>query len=259
MCRLATYIGSSIPLEALLLRPDYGLMEQSWAPREMREGKLNADGYGFGWFNADGHPAAYRNPMPIWTDPNLQPLAHSLSATQWFANVRSATLSLDVSHANTQPFTDERFIFLHNGYLREFSQRVRRELRSTVNGAIEAGIHGTTDSEHLFALFRHIHAEDPASSIPDIFAKLCKITDKILDGASALMNIVIGDGTKVYCLRHAINGECPSLYFNLNDENFPGGQLVASEPLTTSDFWEPVPVHHIFVMDGANDPQIIPL
>jgi len=125
MCRLAIYIGPQLSLENLLLKPEYGLMEQSWGPKEMNEGKLNADGYGFAWFNNGNQPASYRNPMPIWTDINLESLARTLTASQWFANVRSATVGLDVSHANTQPFTDEKFIYLHNGYIKDFKINYR--------------------------------------------------------------------------------------------------------------------------------------
>ena len=45
---MAAYIGPEITLRDLMLEPAYGLMEQSWGPREMKEGRLNADGYGFG-------------------------------------------------------------------------------------------------------------------------------------------------------------------------------------------------------------------
>lgn len=161
MCRLAVYMGPEIALEQLLLHPAHSLMQQSWGPLEMREGKLNADGYGFGWFNQDARPASYTNPMPIWTDPNLPALARTLSSPQWLANVRSATRCSDVSHANTQPFTDDTFIFLHNGYIKDFALTLRHWIRCKLSADIDAYIRGSTDSEHLFALFRQVMAGQP--------------------------------------------------------------------------------------------------
>ncbi len=80
MCRLAAYIGPVLRLEELLLKPDHSLVKQSWAPREMMEARLNADGYGFGWFDHTGRPLRYRQTMPIWTDPNLAELGRGLEA-----------------------------------------------------------------------------------------------------------------------------------------------------------------------------------
>ena len=97
MCRIACYIGPEIALADLLLQPDHSLLQQSWNPQEMREGRLNADGYGFGWFDVSGKTARYTNPMPIWSDPNLESLSRSLHQTIWMANVRSATRCMDVS------------------------------------------------------------------------------------------------------------------------------------------------------------------
>jgi glutamine amidotransferase len=82
MCRLAVYIGASIRLEDLILKPAHNLVEQAYAPREMQEARLNADGYGFGWFDDDGTPAVYTNTMPIWADHNLETLGRRLQATQ---------------------------------------------------------------------------------------------------------------------------------------------------------------------------------
>ena len=248
-----------MPLERLLLHPDHNLLRQAWAPLEMREGKLNADGYGFGWFGADGRPAAYTNPMPIWTDPNLAPLARTLSAARWFANVRSATRGLDISHANTQPFHDERYLFLHNGYLRDFNGRLRHRLRCLMEADIDNGIGGTTDSEHIFALFRHhikLRADnDICGALRDALGTLTTL----LGDTRALLNIVIADAGRILAIRHAINGECPSLYFTDHEADYPEATLISSEKLTPHSSWSAVPEHHGLLLETGKAPSLFPL
>jgi len=68
---------------------------------------------------------------------------------------------------------------------------------------------------------------------------------------------VIGNGEKIFASRHAINGECPSLYYNVRDELYPGGQLIVSEPFHESTNWRQVPEHHIITLDGINDASLV--
>ena len=42
------------------------------------------------------------------------------------------------------------------------------------------------------------------------------------------------------------------LYYTTDDELFPGGQLLASERFTDDSFWQPVPEHHILILDSYN-------
>jgi len=259
MCRLAAYIGSEISLGDLLLKPDYGLMKQSWAPREMNESKLNADGYGFAWFDPENKPASYRNPMPIWSDVNLDPLSRTLFSSQWFANVRSATLGLDVNHANTQPFTNEHLVFLHNGYISDFNSVHRTKFHPLIDAEHDKEIAGSTDSEYLFALIRQTVTDFPKLSIPDVLRKVFGQVDQLLNDSRALLNIVIGDSKKIYASRHAINGQCPSLYYGVQEKLFPKGQIVISEPFNDSGNWKAIPNDHFLILDGTSQPQVIPI
>ncbi len=88
--------------------------------RNCKYATLNADGYGFAWYNDDGRPAVYVNPAPIWTDPNLPHLARALVSDLWMTSVRSASAGNPVNHANTQPFVDDEFMFDHNGLIDDF-------------------------------------------------------------------------------------------------------------------------------------------
>lgn len=258
MCRLAAYLGPEITLQQFLLDPPHSLYRQSWAPQELKYAKFNADGYGFGWYDPAGEPAVYTCVQPIWTDTNLPHLARSLSRPLWVAEVRSATAGNPVHTWNTQPFYDSERLYLHNGFIRDFAV-IRQRMHRMLAAEIAADIHGNTDSEYLFACLRQSLAEDPEISLPDALRALFARLGGWLEERPALVNIVVAEGERIYATRHGFNHESPSLYYTTDDELFPGGQLVASERLTENSFWQPVPDHHILILDPGDPPELLPL
>lgn len=259
MCRITCYTGPEISLADVLLHPDHSLLQQSWNPREMREGRLNADGYGFGWFDQNSKPARYTSVMPIWSDPNLESLSRSLHQQLWMANVRSATRSMDVSHANTQPFTDETLIFLHNGYINHFLDEARHRIRCNLDADIDAHVHGTTDSEHLFAMLRQYRRKHPDSDLLQSVAGLMKQLKQEMAERRCLLNIAVSDGQQIIASRHALNGECPSLYYIQDKSCCPDSVILASEPLHPEHDWQTVPEHHLVSIDKTGNIELCPL
>lgn len=259
MCRLAAYLGPAISLQQFLLDPEHSLYRQSWEPRELVYTKLNADGYGFGWYAPDGAPALYTSPRPIWSDVNLPHLARTLKSPLWLAEIRSATAGHPVHEYNTPPFSDERFLFAHNGLINEFHLQIRPRMHAMLSPACAAGIQGNTDSEYLFACLRQVLEDDPALSINDALRRLFVLLENWIDDQHALLNIIITEGKRLYAARHALNHECPSLYYSIDEAQFPGGQLIASERFTQDSNWETVPAHHILVIDPDKPPELQPL
>ena len=257
MCRLAAYHGPRVALEEFLLKPEHSLVVQSWAPREMVEARLNADGFGFGWFDEDGRPLRYRNAVPIWSDPNLPELGRGLKSDTWLGVVRSATPSIPINLSNTMPYSDDRFHFTHNGYIHKFSQTLRSCLRRELKPDFEDQIEGNTDSEHLFVLLKQLMwesgSDDPASGLMEMTARL----KKWLKDERALLNIVIVQPGKIWAMRYAINGNCPSLYYSLNPPSFPGASLIASEPLSADEDWTEFAPQSLMVFEGINEPEHI--
>ena len=259
MCRLAAYLGPEIELERFLLEPEHSLYQQSWQPRELRYAKLNADGFGFGWYAADDRPAAYVSAMPIWSDHNLPPLARSMRSDLWLASVRSATPGFASGAANTQPFCDDDFLFMHNGYIKQFNQHARLRLCEFISPNIHADIRGNTDSEYLFALVRHLLAEDEELALESAIGEAMSLVEDWVEDDEALLNIVMSDGERIYATRHAFNHDSPTLYYTTDDESFPDAQLIASEALTATGLWQPVPDHHILVLDPDEPPELLAL
>lgn len=257
MCRLAAYIGPPVPLARFLLAPAHGLVEQSYAPREMREGRVNADGYGVGWRAEDGSLARLTYSIPIWADHNLPVFAEHLRAPLWVAEVRNATTGLANHPANTQPYQGDGLLFLHNGYVADFPA-VRARLRRALSPEIECAIEGTTDSEYVFALLRQILA----TADFDIPEALRETARRLFDEFAAergLLNIVITDGERLHALRHAMGAPSPTLYFTTDDEDYPDATLIASEPLTEGAYWQAIPEHHILTVGGDKPAQLISL
>lgn len=248
MCRLAAYLGPELLLSQLLDDQPNSLVRQSWDPKEMREARLNADGFGFAWYTEKNNPVKYSNILPIWSDTNLAALGQSLKSPIWLANVRSATPGQETSLANTQPFIHKNIVFLHNGYLQGFNEDVRQRFHQFLTPGIQAVIRGNTDSEYLFALLRQTMGECDGHFI-GCLKEGFESLERILIGRPALLNIVLCNGDGIFACRHAMNGaDCPSLYYCSEHPDYPGGTLVTSERFSDHDFWRPVPEHSILMI-----------
>ena len=260
MCRLAAYLGSEIALDRFLLQPEHSLVVQSWAPRELKYAKLNADGFGFAWYGPDDRPATYVSDKPIWSDVNLEPLGRTLVSDLWVASVRSATSGFASGAANTQPFCDDDVIFTHNGYIGHFAQTMRQAMCEYLSPTLLESIRGNTDSEYIFALIRHLLVEDEELALESAIGEAFALLEDWAGEEEALLNIVMSDGERVYASRHAFNHDSPTLYYTTDDESFPDdAQLIASEPMTGTGLWQPVPDHHILILDPDEPPELLAL
>jgi glutamine amidotransferase len=75
------------------------------------------------------------------------------------AHVRAASKGTGISHQNCHPFKAGRLLFCHNGRVESFL-RVRRRFLKQVDDEAFDQIHGTTDSECVFALILTYLARD---------------------------------------------------------------------------------------------------
>ena len=247
MCRLLAYLGAEISFYELILSPQHSLEKQAWQPKELRETKLNADGFGFGWYLDINQPARYRQAIPIWNDANLQDISKSLQHKLCLAMVRSATDNLGIHHSNIQPFRYHQWLFQHNGYIQDFSKTARREIRQILHHEFENNIQGNTDSEYIFALFLHFlqQLKEPVIALIETINTI----KEIINDNSALLNIMLSDGQQIIATKHAINGLCPTLYYGLSINDFPANsQLLVSEPLNDDSNWQAIEDNKLLVI-----------
>ena len=152
MCRFTFYLGESIPLSQLVTEPVHSLIHQSFHSDE-REEPLNGDGFGLAWYIEESNePALFRSVTPAWSNRNLRELARVTRSHCMLAHVRAATQVLEVSETNCHPFKQGQYTMMHNGDVGGFTA-MRRALLNGLGEKAFRSIHGSTDSEHLFALF----------------------------------------------------------------------------------------------------------
>jgi ergothioneine biosynthesis protein EgtC len=246
MCRLLAYFGQPTLLTNVLEAPEHSLVVQSYQPREMTAGLLNADGFGIGWYHAQNstEPFIYKNTLPIWNDINLPQLSRYIESGCMLANVRSATPGLAVDLSNCQPFRHGQILCIHNGFIDNFRRSLYRPIRSQLSDQFYQGIHGTTDSEHIFALLLQnlepLGTRNLAEALQKTLMQLLHWAKEF--GVSASLNLVISDGEQMVASRCATHSPAPSLYWLQEDAPtgkvyFPSSAIVASEPLFESGAW----------------------
>lgn len=233
MCRHLSYLGPSRSLGSLLYDPPHSLERQSWAPRRQREGAMNADGWGVGWWDPSvtDEPARYRTASPMWTDSSFRSVAKVVHATAITAAARSATPPSPVVETGNAPFSSGRWLFSLNGFVLGYEGEVGERLRRSVSHARAIGIEGTADSEVLFALV--LDALDAGASPSEA---LLSVTGDVLTTGEARLNLVLSDGHQI------VATACGNSLFTLQGTGLAeGGVLVSSEPLDDDPAWREVP------------------
>jgi ergothioneine biosynthesis protein EgtC len=249
MCRLLAYLGRPVQLDHLLYEPDHSLVVQSYQPQEMTAGLLNADGFGLGWYHPQ-RPAAftYRNTQPIWNDLNLRSLSGYVESHCFLGNVRSATPGLAVDLSNCQPFQSGPLLLIHNGFIEDFRQTLYRPIRQQLSDFAYQSIHGSTDSEHIFALLLDALGQGPraeASAVPVPAVDLATAVRQTLETLTSLgrkyqtdfsANLVVSDGAQLVASRFSSRSPVPSLYWLQTEKSV----MIASEPFFAGD-WQALP------------------
>ena len=267
MCRWLAYSGDPIPLEALIVQRKYSLIDQSLHSR-LGATTTNGDGFGVGWY--DGlrpEPALYRSVHPAWNDRNLRELASHVSSPLFFSHIRAST-GTAVQETNTHPFRYGRWLFMHNGAVREFP-RVRRDLIMAIDAELIPAMEGSADSEVLFLLALTFGLED------DAVAALERMVGLVEDVGEAhgvehpiQMTVAATDGVRIIAARYSSEGESRPLYFStdagalkqryaaddriqqLSDE----ARAVVSEPLGDLEgVWNAVPESSIGIVQPGED------
>lgn len=250
MCRHLAYLGKPRSLSSLLYEPEESLERQSRKPRFQRDGAMNADGWGVGWWDPGvrPEPARYRTASPMWTDRSFRSVAEVVHTGALLAAVRSATPPSPIVATGNAPFTSGSWLFSLNGFVRSFRGPVGEGLRRLVSEERAVAIEGTSDSEVLFALV--LDALDAGATAEQALASA---TAEAVARSEAVLNLLLSDG-------HAIVGTTfGNSLFTLQDGGLAtGGVLVASEPLDGHEGWQRVPNGSV-VRATCTDLELSPL
>jgi predicted glutamine amidotransferase len=268
MCRWLAYSGTPILLEELLYKPQYSLIDQSLRARLGVE-TTNGDGFGVGWYGVDGPPtpAQFRGVGPAWSDENLRELAHSVRSPLFLAHIRAST-GTPVQQTNSHPFRYGRWLWLHNGSIREFAT-VKRDLAVAVDPDLYPSIAGSTDSELMFYLALTFGlADDPVPAVERMVGFVEATGRRHGVDYPIQMTVATTDGDRLWAFRYSSEGDSRSLFFNtavrtlrelypenenlsrLSDET----RIVVSEPLVDlRGAWQEVPESSYGVIQKGGD------
>ena len=250
MCRHLAYLGPPRTLGSLLHDPQRSLEVQSWRPAFQREGAMNADGWGVGWWDVAvrPEPARYRTASPMWTDGSFRSVAHVVQAEAMLAAVRSATPPSPIVDTGNAPFASGPWLFSLNGFVTGFRAGIGEQLRRSLTVERAAGIEGSADTEVLFALV--LDQLDAGATPADALAR---VTATVLALTEGKLNLLLGDGQAITATA------CGNSLFTLRDSGLAAdGVLVASEPLDDDPAWERVPEGSV-VLASIDDVEVVPL
>ena len=214
MCRWLAYYGDSIPMEVLVLQRQHSLIDQSLHSRDSGADPTNGDGFGVGWYDEmGGMPGMYKSIQPAWNDRNLRELAHHISSPLFFAHIRAST-GTAVQETNSHPFRHGRWLFMHNGYVREFP-KMRRDLMLAVDPALFPNIEGSGDSEVLFHLALTFGLEnDPLTALERMAGFVEEVGERHGVQNPLKMTVATSDGERIIAARYSSDGQPGSLYFS---------------------------------------------
>lgn len=260
MCRLLSYFGTPIALDKLLYQPDHSLIVQSYQPKEMTSGVVNADGFGMGWYHRDRKtaPFSYKTILPVWNDVNLPQLSRYIESGCVLASIRSATLGQSVDFVNCQPFQRGDVSVIHNGFVSNFRETIYRPLREHLSDAAYQSIQGTTDSEHIFALF--MDQVEQTRSLTDALHHTIEILVELATKYQTefAANLVVSDGQVMVASRFANRDPVPTLYWLEPSGAYPDAVVIASEPIL-EERWQPFGDRSLLTVNSDLKTQMISL
>lgn len=221
MCRALLYLGQPVLLDNLLFQPDSALVRQSFMPKMLH--MLNLAGFGMrAWDPASANPeqpySYYSQSLPVF-DRNLQNLAQKIRPACVLAHVRGVAYStrVEISLQNVHPFhfAGVPLVMAHNGDLADFA-RMKPLLLGHLKPEYVSQIHGTTDSEWIYALFVS-QLSDSLDALEEktVFDAIQSTLGIIRDARARLgitlsssVNLFIANGRQLAAVRYCFDFGC---------------------------------------------------
>ena len=268
MCRWLAYSGSPILLEELLYQPKYSLIDQSLHSKLGVE-TTNGDGFGVGWYTVDhaSSPVLFRGVGPAWSDLNLREVAGSVSSPLFLAHIRAST-GTPVQQTNCHPFRHGRWLWQHNGAIRDFAL-LKRDLVVAVDPEFYPAIAGSTDSEVMFYLALTFGLQKEPIAAVESMVGFVEATGRRHGVEYPIqMTVATTDGLRIWAFRYSSEGNSRSLFFSTavttlremypDNENLrrlsAESRIVVSEPLgELVGAWQPVPESSYGIVQNGED------
>ncbi|MFB9136985.1 class II glutamine amidotransferase [Vibrio sp. AK197] len=233
MCRWLAYQGSPIYLDELVYEPEYSLIHQSLEARKAIT-RVNADGFGLGWYTERSTPGQFHEVLPAWGDENLKSLTHHIRSHRFMAHIRSST-GTQVSRSNCHPFIIGNWMFLHNGQIGDFT-KVKYELERRLPEYLYIEKRGTTDSELIFLLMiKNGLRHTPVKAIRTTIAEIESVIEEKQAGEHPFKaSMCISDGDQFWVVRYSTDEQPPTIFAKPQQD----AMVLASEPLDSDPQWK---------------------
>lgn len=206
MCRLFGQISPiAVSARDFLVDSERSLLRQS----DFRPGNLQRDGWGIGVFEG-GRAKVIKSPRPAFEERSKFEKAAESKSKVVIGHLRAASNPSNLSQSrligqeNTQPFTDGKIVFAHNGTL-----QIHEEIKKGL-GPLQRNIKGVNDSEVYFWLFMKHHRElgdapaALAASVREIWKTWdeCRNRYKSKKAPYTGLNTLVGDGSSLHAMCH---------------------------------------------------------
>ncbi len=253
MCRWVAYSGPSIPLAHYVTEPSHSLVLQSLNALEATT-STNGDGFGLGWYDERREPGLYREIRPAWSDENLRHLCRHIRSHLFFAHVRAATATA-VTRVNCHPFSYDRWLFMHNGFVADWGT-LRRPVESLIPDALYQSRAGTTDSEAIFLAIVGANIDDsPLKATGKVMRELKRMVECQHETHKLRFTAALSNGRDVYAFRYAVGDKANTLYYRSTRR----GTVIASEPLDNDHTnWTEIPENCMLLARRGFPADVLP-
>jgi glutamine amidotransferase len=221
MCRALAYLGQPVLLDHLLFQPDSALVKQSFMPKMLH--MLNLAGFGLkAWDRGSSEPLkpySYSSTsLPVF-DRNLKALAEKIHPSCVLGHVRGVAYNteVEISLQNVHPFQFRgmRLALAHNGDLARLGE-MKPLLLEHIQPDIAGLIHGTTDSEWIYALIvsqladpaRACSADELVRAVEKALGILRKVRARLGIATSSSVNLFLTTGEQLAAVRYCFDYGC---------------------------------------------------
>ena len=212
MCRWLAYSGSTVRIEDLLYKPQHSLIDQSLHSTLGAE-TTNGDGFGVGWYGVGDTPGVFHSVEPAWNDRNLREIARHVESPLVFAHIRASSWT-PVQQTNCHPFRYGKWLWMHNGVIREFRE-LKRDLAFAVDPSLYPSIAGSSDSELFFYLALTLGLEDdPPRAVEAAVGLIEELGGRHGVEHPIQMTVATSDGSHVWAFRYSSERQSRSLFYS---------------------------------------------
>jgi glutamine amidotransferase len=189
----------------------------------------NQDGFGFAWFAGSAWDS-YKNTKVYNEDPNIDKIVKKLHRKKIILGHLRRKLYGKISYENTQPFIYKKYVFMHNGYLSNFTEN-KSKLLKYVDPELIPEIKGNTDSEIMFFMLVSIFSKN-VENIENLIFSIKKLFHilKILEIPN-ISNVVFSNGAISIACRYQYNMPNHKPYYSLYYD-IENGITISSEPVS---------------------------